>query len=301
MVVTGASGMLGSAIYRELRGDRKVDVRGWSHTTSDGKLEAFDLPDFRRALHGEEIDLIIHCAALTDADHCEKNSGEASVINALIPGQLAGYARGVGARFVYVSTDAVYDDSQPGRRKETDQPNPQSVYAKTKLEGEGRVLAAYPEALVVRTTMFGWTLPTAPRPKFAEQILAALTARQPIKLFRDAYFSPLHVDLLGECLLELAEADASGVLNVGAANPVSKAAFGHFLAEVFGLDPSPIEEVSVDDVPLAAKRTKNVSLDVSECAKLLGPLPTVSQGVHQLYEEAFNGTAARIRGRATYP
>ena len=175
------------------------------------------------------------------------------------------------------------------------------MYAKTKLEGEGRVLAAYPDALVVRTTMFGWTLPTAPRPKFAEEILAALTARRSIKLFRDAIFSPLHVDLLSECLLELAEVDASGVLNVGANAPISKAQFGYLIAEIFGLDPSPIEVTSVDDVQRAARRTKNVGLDVTEVRKLLGWLPSVRDGVELLYEEAFDGTAAKIRGREMYP
>lgn len=299
--------MLGNAVYRELRGDKTIAPEGWSQTTKQSAdrlpFLALDLADLGGAPFRllERADLVIHCAAMTDADYCERHPEEARVANAFVPEWLAQAQAKHRGRFVYVSTDAVYDDSQPGRRKETDQPNPQSVYAKTKLEGEGRVLAAYPEALVVRTTMFGWTLPTAPRPKFAEQILAALTARQPIKLFRDAYFSPLYVSQLAEILLMLAEEKASGVLNVGSRHPVSKSHFGRLIAAYFGLDDSLIEEVSVDDVPLAAKRTKNVSLDLGRFQGLLGPAPLIGGNVQQLYEDAHDGTAKRVRGRETYP
>ncbi len=259
--------MLGNAIYRELRSDRKVKVEGWTHTTKKSpeghEFVTKPWPD-------TEADLLINCAAMTDADACEKNPNQARAINAFLPEALARWARARYPRFIHVSTDAVYDDSKPGRRKETDQPNPQSVYAKTKLEGEGRVLAAYPEALVVRTTMFGWTLPTAPRPKFAETILAALDAREPIPLFRDAIFSPLHVDHLAECLLELAELDVSGVLNVGARHPVTKSDFGYLVAAEFGYAQTFIHEARVDDLDRPAKRTKNVGLDVKKFEKLLG-------------------------------
>ena len=149
--------------------------------------------------------------------------------------------------------------------------------------------------------MFGWTLPTAPRPKFAEEILGKLTARQKVTLWRDAFFSPLHVGILADILIELSQMEVSGVLNVGAREPISKAEFGRLIADVFGLDYRFVEESSVRDSELRAVRPGNVGLDVKKVTKLLGPMPTVESGVFQLYDEAFDGTAEKIRGRNTYP
>ncbi len=300
-VVTGASGMLGSAIHRELV-ERREPVEGWSRSVP---VDLTETKEVDRILRASRPELIIHCAALTDADFCEANQRVAWIVNGDIPGDLALTAKAIGARFIYISTDAVYDDDKPGRRREDERPNPKSVYAETKLEGEGRVLAVYPEALVVRTTMFGWTLPTAPRPKFAEQILAALTAgepREPKPLWTDAIFSPLHVDMLGEILLDLAEMDVSGVLNVGSRHPVSKWDFGWQMAVIFDLDWDGITTALVDDVPLPARRTKNVGLNVKAVERLLGPMPTVEMGIVQLYQEAtYSGVAKKIRERETYP
>lgn len=306
-VVTGASGMLGYAVVRELKSQREKEYQGWSKSIAKAPgitFEQVDLTDHEKLqaqLREYKPELIIHCAALTDADYCEENPQAARELNALVPGQLARTAKALGAKMVHVSTDAVYRDNAPGTRKESECPEPLSVYAKTKLEGEGRALAAYPEVLVVRTTMFGWTLKQAPRPKFAEHILAALTNRKPIKLFRDAYFSPLHVATLAECLLDLAELGTGGILNLGAYRPVSKSDFGYQIAEVFGLDSRLIEIASVDDVPLKARRTKNVGLDTGQFAKLFGKPPTVAEELERLLDEAFDGTAKAIRERNLYP
>ena len=307
-VISGASGMLGGALLRTLLALGE-EVEGWSRSipkTSDGiELRTGDLMDASWAetrLREYRPDVIIHSAALTDADFCEENPQVAKIVNSLTPGRLARIAREIKARFVYISSDSVYDDARPGRRREDERPNPASVYARSKLEGEGYALAAYPEALAIRTTMVGWTDARAPRPKFAEDILGKLTARRQCPLWKDAFFSPLHVDMLGEIILELAEhSDVSGVLNVGARRPISKLDFGYRLAETFGLDPSFIEETRVDDVERPAKRTKNTGLDVKRVEKLLGPMPRVEDGVSQLYQEAHDGTALKIRGRETYP
>lgn len=305
-VITGASGMLGYAVVRELKAQRE-DFQGWSRSVAKGPRVAFERMDLtdhaevRRKLREYKPELIVHCAALTDADYCEENPRVAHMVNALVPGELAATARRLGSRLVHVSTDAVYADDTGGKCVETDTPRPLSVYAKTKLEGEGRILAVYPEALVVRTTMFGWTLKTAPRPKFAEQILAALTNHRQIRLFRDAYFSPLHVATLAEVLLDLGELGTEGILNVGALREISKANFGYRLAETFGLDGSVIEVCSVDDVSLKARRTKNVGLNTKRFAALFGKPPTVEDELQRLHDEAFDGTAKTVRGRETYP
>lgn len=306
-LVIGASGMLGNAIYRGLKRDRE-ECEGWSGSTKRTPdrlpLVPKDLvnDEWSRDLVALKPELVINCVALTDAEYCEGHASAAWDVNSWLPGALSGVCAQNDIRFVHVSTDAVYDDSYPGLRNELSPTKPKSVYAETKLEGEGHVLTKNPDALVVRTTMVGWTLP-GKRPKFAETILARLTNRTPLFLWKDAYFSPLHVDMLGDVLRSLASQDEmpSGVLNVGSRRPVSKADFGRLVADVFGLNRRCVRDCCVDDSEAGRLRTKNVGLNVSEAEKILGPMPSVSREVSQLYEEAHNGTAKKIRGRETYP
>jgi dTDP-4-dehydrorhamnose reductase len=100
----------------------------------------------------------------------------------------------------------------------------------------------------------------------------------------------------------LAEINVSGVLNVGASTPISKANFGRMIAEVFGLDASLIQDVSLDSAKnLVARRAKNTGLNVKLTEALIGRLPTVREGVERLYAETFDGSAEQLRGRRTYP
>lgn len=285
--------MLGGAIYRRLLAEG-ADVEGWS---GDGGI-APDGVVFAPALFPlrPETRLIIHCAAITDADACEADPRSSVAINEVWPGRLAYSARERGARFIYISTDAVYDDRDPEWLAwEGDEPRPLSVYAKTKLGGERRVLDVYPEATVVRTTMFGWTLP-GKREKLAEQIIRALVLGRPLPLWRDAVFSPLHVGDLGRILLELAERDYPGVLNIGAPEPITKLEFGRMIAAAIGANDDVIEETSVDDMDLRAPRTKYTALDVTHAEELFGALPSVEEGVARLARELTDGTVERLKG-----
>jgi dTDP-4-dehydrorhamnose reductase len=289
VVVTGAGGLLGVAVVRHFR-SRLDAVEGWTQTTRalpDGtSLRPLDLtaPDApEAALATLRPDLVVHCAALTDVDGCERDPAAARTLNALVPGRLAATAAAVGARFVHISTDAVYDGERPGAHHEDDAPGPCNVYAETKLEGERRVLDADPEALVLRTNMHGWT--ERGRLSFSEVILRGLAQGDPLTLFTDVSFSPLVVSDHARLIAALVERGTSGVLNFGAADAVSKAAFGHLVADVFGLPADGIEGVTLASRNLTAARPRNTALDTGRLAAALGTAPpTVADGVRRLRE-----------------
>lgn len=308
-IVTGASGMLGNVVLRELL-SRGHDAQGWSLATE----KVCDLPLFRQDLTVEAAteravldygpDLIVNCAAMTDVDLCERCPEEAMLLNGLVPGFLAELAKEFGFAFVQISTDAVYDGERPNYHKEDDTTKPLSVYALTKLAGEKKSLSVYPESLVVRTNMFGWTPLGAPRPKFVEEILGALSSWSEIALFEDATFSPLHVQDLAEIVLDLVLKDepASGIVNVGSWNWTSKYAFGQTIADVFGFkSKSKIRRVSIAGSEFAATRPKNTRLDITRLVRELRWPPSIYDGISRLREEVDDGRAFEIRGRSTYP
>lgn len=292
VVVTGASGLLGATVLGAFD-----DAEGWSHQVAalpDGTpLRRVDLrEDVSDELREAAPDLVIHCAALTDVDACERDPAAARALNTDAPARLAAAARTLGARFVHISTDAVYDGETTGPHAEDEPPKPANVYAQSKLEGEHAVLDAHPEALILRTTMHGWT--ALGRRSFSESILRGLLRGDRLTLFEDVRFSPLVVTDHARLIKHLA--GHSGVLNLGAADAVTKEAFGRIVAREFGLSDASIEPVTLASVGLTAARPRNTAMDVTRLTQALGgPPPTVADGVRALREGML--AAATLKGR----
>jgi dTDP-4-dehydrorhamnose reductase len=310
-VVTGASGLLGAAVLAELGGATALrdagggatvtgepsgasfprdpaGAEGWSQTVPalpDGtRLTRLDLTApgvAEAALRAAAPALVVHCAALTDVDRCEAEPAYAHAINADAPRRLAAVARELGARFVHISTDAVYDGEREGAHAEGEPPQPANAYARTKLEAEEAVLAAHPEALVLRTTMHGWT--PLGRLSFSESILRGLLRGDRLTLFYDVTFSPLVVSDHARLIVALLEREATGILNLGASDAVTKENFGRLIAREFALPEDAIEPISLAALGLAAPRPRNTAMDVARLTAVLGaPPPSVADGIRRL-------------------
>src|SRR5262249_42953537 len=144
VLVTGASGMLGTDVMRDLTAD---EVRAPSHAEADlanpGALE--------RALGAFVPEIILHCAAYADVDGCETDPSRAERDNVIATRQVGAFAARVGARVVHVSTDYVFDGSAR-RPYPIDAPtHPLSVYGRTKLAAEEALQASGAAHLIVRT------------------------------------------------------------------------------------------------------------------------------------------------------
>jgi len=98
-------------------------------------------------------DAIINCAAKTNVDACEDDIEEAIDVNAYGPMNAAFAAKGAGIPLVHISTDYVFDGTASDPYTEADTPNPVSAYGESKLEGERRAAATYPQTCILRV---GW-------------------------------------------------------------------------------------------------------------------------------------------------
>src|SRR5207245_47120 len=153
-----------------------------------------------------------------------------------------------------------------------------NVYARSKLAGERAVLTESPDALIVRTVIYGWNL--GPKQSLAEWILSRFESGSEVPGFDDAVFSPILVNDLGRLLLELVERRASGVCHVAASEACTKFEFARAVAETFGFDPAQIRRASLRSAAPAAPRPLDTSLDTSFVARLLGrSLPGVRPGL----------------------
>ena len=220
----------------------------------------------------------------------------AQQVNADLPGELARLTRELGIKMVHISTDAVFDGQQ-GDYLETDAPNPLSVYARTKLEGEQQVLQANPEAIVARVNFFGWSL-TGKR-SLAEFFFNHLGAGKTVKGFTDVQFCPLQVNDLAEMLMGMVSRDLRGLYHVVSGESLSKYDFGCAIADQFGFDKGFITPVSWQEGGLTAPRSPNLTLNVSKVTEALGgPPPSVAAGLRRFYRQYEDGYAERLRKMA---
>ena len=180
VVIIGSGGRLGGAIARHFGSNHRVvafDRKGLD-------LSRPEIIDDR--LLPIEFDLLINTAAITGVDYCEHHQKEAYSVNAGGAGQMARICASKGARMVQVSTDYVYDGTEPGEKSETSPLNPLGVYAKSKLAGELAVQAEEPTALILRTAwIFG-----PDRPSFIDLILDRAVEEERVDAIADKYASP---------------------------------------------------------------------------------------------------------------
>ena len=199
----------------------------------------------------ERPDAVLNCAAYTDVDGAESNPEASRLANTVGVENLAVSSKSVGARFVTISTDYVFDGENRGFYTEDSTPNPRGVYAITKYEGEIAAARANPEALIVRS---GWIYGHGGT-NFLSVMHTLLGQGKKIKAIGDAYGTPTFANDLARRLRELAETNASGLFHVtNSGDGTSYYEFAKKICEIGGFDKDLIERVSNDDLKRPAPR-----------------------------------------------
>ncbi len=152
VLVTGAFGQLGTELRLLTEGQPDfifTDLR------SEGPVRKLDICDRRavdRMLAGEDIGAVINCAAYTNVNAAESETGLCNFINATGPGVLARAALRHGAALVHISTEYVFDGRKASGYRETDRRHPLSAYGRSKRDGEDAVRRSGCRGLIIRTS-----------------------------------------------------------------------------------------------------------------------------------------------------
>jgi dTDP-4-dehydrorhamnose reductase len=298
-LVTGASGLLGLNFCLAVDGKKHkvtgVDYRNplkWinfkmlqANLTKPGAID--------RIIKDVKPDVIFHCAANANVDDCESHPDEAEAINSVLPGEIAETARNHKIKMIHVSTDAVFD-GETGNYSENDMPNPLSVYALTKLRGENAVLAANPQALVLRVNFYGWSI--SGKRSLAEFFVNSLAEKKQLKGFTDVIFNPMMVLDLVDTILEADEKGLNGLFHCVGPEKMSKYDFGVAIANQFDFDPALISPASMNDGGLIAARSPNLTLDTGKLTSALGhPLPEFLPGLKKFHSQYRHGFPEMIK------
>ena len=151
ILITGASGMLGSSLAVELSKKHKVFGTGNSHISIPVDYRIFDLSNdsYDELIEWCRPELIIHCAAITNGNFCQSNPFDAFNINGFSVRKLIN-ATDEKVKFIYISTDSVFP-SKLSFAKENDFTAPETIYGKSKELGEFFLLNSSRNFLIIRT------------------------------------------------------------------------------------------------------------------------------------------------------
>lgn len=266
VLVTGAGGQLGRDVVAALEASPSGhEVIAADHATLD--------VSHRDAVLGTicsiQPDAIVNAAAWTAVDACEGDADRAFAINALGPRHVADGARRVGASLCSVSTDYVFDGTKATAYDEWDQPNPQSVYGRSKLGGEREVWAVAPASTIVRTSWVSGEHGA----NMVKTILRQASQHDTLRFVDDQRGHPTFTADLAGAIVRLIVDRRPGLFHLTNAGEVSWYEFAREVLIAAGQDPERVQPIASADLdpPRPAPRPANSVLD--NAAWRLGGLP----------------------------
>lgn len=298
LLLTGVSGLLGINFAQEMMGAHEIiGVDRGKLVNAPFKVLKQDLlnvDSVESILDSTQPEWVINCAALADLEACEDNPDIAKRLNIDLPRRLAHSCKARNIPFVHISTDAVFDGEKDGFYTEEDKPNPQSVYAKTKFEGEWAVLTEDSNAIVARVNFYGWSL--GGRRSLAEFFHHNLTHNKSMSGFTDVVFCPMLVNDTARTLVKMIQRGLSGLYHLVGPQAMSKYQFGVEIARKFILPESEISPKSILSSGLTARRSHNLWLSTHKLSTALGEdLPEFSTGLNEFYTQYQQGYPQKIR------
>ena len=275
ILVTGASGQLGSYLIDRLT-EGPHEIIAWSGGSSDlrcglplRQVELTDLRAVAAALANAPPDVVIHAAAVSSVDAAHRDPERSEAVNVWATQFLAEWAAQHDRRFIYISTDLVFDGSK-GWYREDDPPRPILVYGQTKHAAERFVLAA-PRGSVARLSLL-YGPSRAGRKGYFDRTTTNLRAGIPQAYFIDEHRTPLDYDTASLILVRLAESETSGLIHVGGPERLSRFELMQRAAPALGIDPLLVKANRRADVTFPEPRPADVSLDSSRLHSLFPDL-----------------------------
>ena len=262
ILVTGAAGQLGHDVCSENGGEAVgIDI---------AELDITDRPTVNTYVKNKHPDAIIHCAAYTAVDKAESEPEKCHAINVLGTRYLAESARESEAKFLYISSDYVFDGTLDRPYETGDAPNPLGVYGCTKLEGENAVRSMLEKFFIIRTSwVFGIN-----GSNFVKTMLRLGRERGEVSVVADQFGSPTYTRDLAKLIAAMIRSEKYGVYHATNEGFCSWYDFACGIFRSAGNDVK-VDHIITDEYPTEAVRPKNSRLSKKSLTDAgFGLLPT---------------------------
>jgi dTDP-4-dehydrorhamnose reductase len=261
IILLGADGLLGSSLKLFLLNKNYEIITVGRSISSDHILDLLNTNALTNLINQTLPTCIINLVALTNVDNCEVDVSTAMRSNGLVPGSISdaiNKSQNPEIHFIHISTDQVYIGD--GGHQE-DRVCPVNVYGLSKLTGE--LMIKNSKSTILRTNFFGKSICKS-RTSFSDWAYKSIYQLEPITLFKNILFNPLHISTICKYIDLIMERKVFGVFNLGSKNGISKAEF--VLAFISGLGYK-LNNVSIVDYSVncsIAKRPLNMTTNVSK-------------------------------------
>jgi dTDP-4-dehydrorhamnose reductase len=264
LLITGASGFLGWHLCQLAQQNWCVYGTFHAHAidspgTTTLQIDLTDFSALSDLFHTLQPDAVIHTAALSQPNLCQANPDASHRINVIAACDVAGLCADASIPCVFTSSELVFDGLNPPYR-ESDPVCPINLYGEQKVAAEEGMLQRYPDVALCRMPLMFGAAPTAP--SFVQPFIERIRSGQVLNLFVDEVRTPISGTSAAQGLL-LALEKAKGRLHLGGRERLSRYEFGLMLIEVLQLKTANINPCYQSDVPMAAPRAPDVSMDSS--------------------------------------
>jgi dTDP-4-dehydrorhamnose reductase len=303
ILVTGSNGLLGQKLVYALidRNDvrliatsvgenRIIEKKGYVYETLDITRKA----DVDAVFKKYNPDVIINTAAMTNVDACESKKEECWALNVTAVQHMVDVLMEMKspALFIHLSTDFIFDGDKGSEYVETDQPNPQSYYARSKYESEKVVQKSSLNWAIARTIIVYGIVDHMSRSNIVLWAKDALTKGQKINVVNDQFRSPtLAEDLAAGCIL-IADKGATGIYHLSGPETMSVLQLVYQVADFWKLDKSLVTPIASATLNQAARRPPYTGFVIEKARRELGYKP-------HTFEEGLNILANQLQQKVT--
>jgi dTDP-4-dehydrorhamnose reductase len=261
VLILGKGSFLGRALSLEFE---KISTIEWIESK---EIDFSNLKSIEKLLKEKRPDYALNCLAIANVDYAEEHPVEATLVNGQFPSFFGAACEQIGSKGIHFSTDYVFDGNKNEPYLETDQPNPLSVYGRTKLQGETHFLKKHPSGLVLRTA---WLYGSG-KANFISNYLEALKKNKPIRVIDDQIGSPSIINDVANYTNQLK--DQSGIFHVVNKGKASRKECLELICQEMEFSKEEqeaiIQPVHLDSLQLLAKRPKFSSLDTTKMDTIL--------------------------------
>jgi dTDP-4-dehydrorhamnose reductase len=259
ILIVGGNGFLGSHFSKFLSEYREAGIE------IAITAEKFERENDLAKIDFNKFHAVVYCSGIVNIEECEKNPTMAFWVNSEIPSLIARKLARTKTKFVYISTDAVFDGAIKFAT-ENDSTNPLSIYGESKLRGENETLNSNDGNLVCRVNFIG----RSPKNNsLFDYFLEKLNAEQPAPGYKNVFFTPLYVDDVIHGLIKLINFDSNGIFHLVGNDRMSKFEFGQIVEKFLGKETNLVTPVEFTNLPSSPKRSLDLSLS-NEKARHVG-------------------------------
>ncbi len=279
----GSTGLLGKSISTTFNNCENIQLFEVARTSKKYSLDIADDKALIDFFEKHNFDIVINTVALVNHELCEQNKELAYKVNARPSSILANLATKHNFKYIYISTDAYFNNDKNAKHDENAEACLLNEYARTKYAGEKFALTN-PQSLAIRTNIVGFK-GEKNNPTFLEWAIHALKNQEEIILFDDYFTSSISVSQFSQILLDILPHNLCGILNIASSEVFSKKDFIEKLAKEFNFSLSSTKIGKVSSIS-SSQRGNSLGLNVQKVESLLNyPMPTLNSVISQLKKE----------------